>query len=159
MLYNEKESDILMIIDLLNYPNSQNQKKYTIQCANPDFEQELLDIIDKCGNETAFVGLYTQRLHYLKETKDKCFLRKQWFEKLKHDPNHRLYSMKFKSGSLNKNLRILFICTRKCIILLNPFVENSNKSYNKNIEIANKRIERLITLKLLERDDIICHNI
>ena len=147
-----------MIIDVLNYPDSRPTNHSVIRCANPDFEQELSDILEKCGNKIAFSELYKQRLKYLEESRNNCFLRRQWFEKLKHDTNQRLYSMKFKSGSISKNIRILFICTTTRVILLCAFVENTKqKSYSKNIEIANKRIKQLINYHFIKEEDIICH--
>lgn len=160
MLYNLEESGIIMI-ELLNYSISNPPNNYPFRCVCPAFEQELSEIIETCGNKPAFIGLYEQRLKFLKEKQRNCFLREQWFEKIKHDSNHWLYSMKFKSGKLNKNIRILFIFTKKYPIFLCAFEEKnrySKNSYYNNIKVANERIERLIKLKFIERDDILCHN-
>lgn len=161
MLYNLKESGIIMI-ELLNYSILNPPNNCLFRCVCPDFEQELSKIIEKCGNKSAFIGLYEQRLKFLSEKQRSCFLREQWFEKIKYDSNHWLYSIKFKSGKLNKNIRILFIFTNKYPILLCAFDEkkkDSKNSYDNYIKIANDRIEKLIKLKFIERDDILCHNL
>ena len=156
MLYNQGERNILMI-ESLNDSKFLVTKNHLIKCTNPTFEQELSNILKKCGDESVFVGLYKQRLQYLADNHNTFFLRGQWFEKLKYDPKHRLFSMKFKSDSITKNIRIIFICTNTQIILLCAFIENDKKSYDRNIELANKKVEKLIKLKFIERDDIICH--
>ena len=147
-----------MPIELITYPDGIGHFS-SIRCSADDFELDLKDIIEKSGNKDAFKGLYVQRLQFLSIQKERCYLRSNWFERLKHDSQHRLYSMKFNSGRLGINPRILFICVKDCIILLNAFNENSDTSYRKNIEIANKRIDELIKSSDLEGEDIICHNI
>lgn len=162
MLYNLKESDI-MIIEVPSYPTSLEFKPQRIDCYNPIFDNELSDMVDNSGTKEDFAGLYNQRLRWLDAKKEHCFLHRQWFERLKHDKSKCLFSMKFKSGTFKQNLRILFICTKQKAILLTAFVEKdakseSNTSYNKNVKIANDRIESLINSGKLERNDIICHS-
>ena len=147
-----------MPIELITYPE-EIVSFPSIRCFGDDFELDLKDIIEKSGNKDAFKGLYAQRLQFLSNQKEHCYLKSNWFERLRYDPQHRLYSIKFNSGRLNINPRILFICVNDCIILLSAFNENNDTSYSESIEIANKRIDELIKSSDLKGEDIICHNI
>jgi len=114
---------------------------------HPKFDEELKNILEKSGFKLKFVNLFRQRLRFLGERWKNCILKKDWFEILK--VTNEIYSMKFRS---QKNIRILFTFTgyeeKEIALLVCSFeeknVKNKNKdSYNKAIEVANKRLKEI----------------
>ena len=114
---------------------------------HPEFEEELKSVLEESGYKSKFISLFRQRLKHLDERWKNCILKKDWFEILKG--TNDIYSMKFKG---QKNIRILFKFTgyegREIALLLCTFEEKNSKnkskdSYNKAIEVANKRLKEI----------------
>lgn len=115
---------------------------------HPDFEADLKTMLDKSGHKTDFWCKYKQRLRFLDERKAKCFLKHDWFEKLKQADG--LYSMRFDRSE--KNIRILFAFIEynnlEYALLLCAFEEKDSKnkspnSYRTWTETARKRLEEV----------------
>ncbi|NSW92063.1 MAG: hypothetical protein HPY74_15575 [Firmicutes bacterium] len=113
-----------------------------------DYEDDLIDVIEKSGFKDNFTGLYMNRLRFLEERMERCIGRVKWFEKLKY--TEELYSIKIDSL---KNIRILFAFVKykgnKFAVLLYPFEEKNKKkgsgnSYQTAKIIALKRLKEVI---------------
>ena len=129
-----------------------------IDAAYPDFEDDLISCLSKSGNEEKFSAKLNQRLHYLCKQGKNCILKSDWFERLKHDNENVLYSLKIKD---KKNIRIIFIFYNNSPLFLSAFQENGRntaKDYRIAMEKAHARLNNLIEAGLIKEEDILCHS-
>ena len=131
---------------IIHYPFKLDHKYIKAHWA---FEDDLRNILEKSGSKEDISGKFKQRLKYLEETKEKCSLRKAWFERLKQADV--LYAMRFDRSQ--KNIRILFAFIssgkQQYAVLLHGFEEKESKKlskfgYDKAISVALKRYEEVI---------------
>ncbi len=133
-------------IEKVFYPEAFNSKHIR---THRDFEDDLKAILERSGNKAEFCGRYKQRLRFLDERYERCVLKRDWFEKLRHADG--LFSMKF--NKVQKNIRIIFTFVEykgvKYALLLYVFEEKDNKnksqySYNTAIPIAQNRLKEVL---------------
>lgn len=127
---------------------------------HPEFNEDLKAVLERSGTIDVFSKKLEQRLNWLRESKERCYSRKSWFERLKHDKKRCLYSLRINDTS---NTRILFIFYSDEIkpLFLCAFSEsgrNTTKAYANAMAIAHSRIESLISDGFFMEEEILCHN-
>ena len=126
-----------------------------VYCIYPDFEDDLKKCLYKSGNKERFCGMLNQRIKWVLEKGTACIIKRDWAEPLKHCPKHILYSLRFKD---KENVRIIFIFNNSTPVFLSAFKEKNSYSYPDGMDIAHKRISKLIDAGLLEEGNIVCHS-
>ncbi len=138
-----------------NYPP--NILGDNIDSAYPDFEYDLQECLERSGQIEKFRGRLNQRLRWLNEHGTNCVMKRDWFERLKHDKKNMLYSLKIKD---DKNIRIIFVFHKHKPLFLSAFQEKDNKkgkSYSDGMSIAHERLKLLSDAGLINEEDILCH--
>ncbi|NSW83208.1 MAG: type II toxin-antitoxin system RelE/ParE family toxin [Syntrophothermus sp.] len=116
--------------------------------AHYDFEGELRDIIERSGQKDDFLGKFRQRMLLLESYRNRCILKRDWFEQLKGAGG--LHAMRF--GKSQKNIRILFAFVSEGMleyaVLLHAFEEKNGNTkgshgYRQAIRVARERLKEV----------------
>lgn len=144
---------MIIALDNLTYPET--IEKDDLLCVFPQFEEDLKGILKNCGFTSDFAAKFNQRIRFLSERGINCILHRQWFEKIKYDDTHRLYSLRIQD---KQNIRMLFLFIKKnrCAlpVFLCAFREKAKKDYREASATANKRAEILIEQNYINKEDI-----
>lgn len=124
-------------LKILNYP--MRVESEFITALHPVVEDELKEILRRSGSEKRIKRHLKQRLKHLEDSKEKCILHRQWFERYANE--EWLYAVRIIDRDLN--LRIYFAFINGRAVLLHAFLERSSSDIRGAKEVARDRFNEI----------------